>query len=94
MLDDTSGVSLGRRTFQVMFANHHKCMCFLDLFMRASARPQEAETANSSSSSCITLVPVNVAHKSDDESINGSDIEEAHHENDDESFEEDDFYPA
>lgn len=94
MLDDTSGVSLGRRTFQVMFANHHKCMRFLDLFMRASARPQEAETANSSSSSCTTLVPVNVvAHKSDDESINGSDIEGAH-ESDDESFEEDDFYPA
>eukprot|EP00978_Attheya_sp_CCMP212_P038661 scaffold193820_cov46-Attheya_sp.AAC.1 len=61
--------------------------------MRASAHPQEAETANSSSSSCTTLVPVNVAHKSDDESINGSDIEYAN-ENDDDSFEEDDFYPA
>ena len=87
ILDDVSGIGVGRRPFALKFESYKKCMLFLGVFNAASIRKMKQNTEGDSSTSSSSTTSGCGAHelkkntpdKSFDSSINDDD---------------DDFYPA
>jgi hypothetical protein len=83
MLQDTSGLSIGRRAFALMFPNHQQCMSFLDIYMKGSACSSADKATQEDTAIASTSTSSSTPHED-----NG----------DDDNFvntivEEDDFYP-
>jgi hypothetical protein len=87
ILDDASGVAVGRRPFALKFESYKKCMLFLGVFNAASIRKKKQNTEGVSSTSSSSTTSGCGAHELKkntlDESLDGSINDE-----------DEDFYPA